>query len=134
MRLNLETIILDADFNPALEDGKPVNVRTILRRALLNTHPDESKKITEEEKHKRFMLACKVHEAQIGEDFAAHEIKDLLAATHLFYGILIYGQVSRVLSRDDAPLLERMQPSDFEGRKEPGAYANGKSAALEPNY
>ena len=121
MRLNLETIIHDADFNPALEEGEPVTVRTILRRALVNTHPDETKKISEEDKHKRFVLACKVHEAQVGEDFAAHEIKDMLAATHLFYGILIYGQVSRVLSKDEAPLLDRVHTN--------GGYAEGRNKA-----
>jgi hypothetical protein len=132
MRLNLETVILDADFNPIKDGEKLVNVRTILRRALLSDQADKTP--SEEEKHKRFMLACKVHEAQIGEDFAAHEIKDMLAAAHALYGTLIYGQVSRVLSRDDAPLLERMHPGNLEGGKAGGAYANGKSAALDPNF
>jgi hypothetical protein len=128
MRLNLETVILDADFNPIKDGEKLVNVRTILRRALLSDQAD--KKPSEEEKHKRFMLACKVHEAQIGEDFAAHEIKEMLAAAHALYGTLVYGQVSRVLSRDDAPLLD-LVPAQGGGTAGVGggggrsAYANG---------
>ena len=111
MRINFDTVIHDADFNSAKEDGKVMTVRDVVRRALVNTHPDESKKLSEEDKCKRFLLACKVHEAQVGDDFEAYETKEMLTATNLWYGTLIYGQVNRALSKDEAPLLERMQPN-----------------------
>lgn len=109
MKIDVTKVVLDSDFKPILEGQPPVpsrpgeperpdtrhptTLRDIIRRALTGQHPEE-KKLSEDEKFKRFMLAMRVHEALILVDLTPAESKEILKVANLFYGPLLYGQIA----------------------------------------
>lgn len=95
MKLDPTTAICDLDGTPIVEDGKPVDIGIIARRALLNLAPDEGG-MAGAEKEKRFRLAMKLFD-QSPVELSAEEVVCVKDAIGKAFMPLIVGRAFQIL-------------------------------------
>jgi len=90
MRIDFTHVLLDAEDAPVQEEGIPVSIAKVLKRAVLAID-DKDKKL------ELFELFLKLKTADSDTDFSIQEIA-LLDKAISVYPVLIYGQLHYLLS------------------------------------
>ncbi len=96
MKIDAAYQFVDMDDKPILEEGTPISVWTLLKRAVLaDANPDGSP-IKPNEKYDRYELYMKLRSADATTEFSASEVALLDSAVRV-YGTIIAGQLLRLL-------------------------------------
>ena len=96
IRINTSAVFTDAEDALILENDKPVEVLTLLKRVILADRNPDGSPIAGDEKYNRFELYMKLRSAGSDTDFSTEEIQLLEKAVKV-YPTLIAGQLIYLL-------------------------------------